>query len=62
MSLYYNGNLEEDLKVIETIPESELLDQLGQKLGYGRCQQILQILWAKDLENRGIPVSGALFR
>lgn len=40
--LYYNGNLDEDLKSIENLPETKFLDKIGQAIGYGRCRQILQ--------------------
>ena len=41
--LYYQGNLDEDLKSIAELPETEVLDEIGQAIGYGRAQQILCI-------------------
>lgn len=65
MSLYYCGNVEDDMKKLYKGCDPviiETLDQLGMSIGYGRCQQILQILWAKQLQDRGLPTNGALFR
>lgn len=65
MSLYYEGNLEEDLKCVYDTTgtvNTETLKRLGKELGYGRCQQILQVLWAKELKDKGLPTNGALFR
>ena len=60
MSTYYNGNVDDDLARIEDWEEPLLLQSLGRKIGFGRCQQILQILWADELRKSGYPTSGAL--
>lgn len=65
MSEYYDErNLERDLKDINKHPvdksASVILDRIGKEIGYGRAQQILQILWAKDLKEQGSPAMGAL--
>ncbi len=65
MSLYYNGNLSLDLKLLrEEYSEKELDDlvNIGKQIGYGEAQRILQILWAKELCEKGYPTTGALFR
>lgn len=65
MSLYYDGNLESDLAELESsvdAPALAQLNSLGEVYGYGRCQQILQILWAAKLKEKGYPTSGALGR
>jgi hypothetical protein len=61
MALYYDGDLDKDLDGIKS--EGDVifeLDKIGKDIGYGRAQQILQILWAKSLREKGYPTSGAL--
>ena len=62
MSLYYDGDLDADLKKLEGIEAAKLLDEVGAAIGYGRAQQILQVLWARKLREKEIPTSGALYR
>lgn len=62
MAMYYNGDIEADMKALESEPLAKKLDEIGKEIGYGRAQQILQVLWAKMLSDRGIPTNGALFR
>jgi hypothetical protein len=62
MSLYYDSDLDKDLKQLEDQPLTETLDQIGKLIGYGRAQQIMQVLWARQLREKGYPTSGALFR
>jgi hypothetical protein len=61
-SMYYRGDLDKDLELLRNEPLAQILDTIGNKIGYGRAQQILQIMWAKHLNDNGIPMSGALFR
>lgn len=66
MSVYYDGDIEKDLDAINSRPAEQSclieLDLIGKHIGYGRAQQILQVLWAANLEKQGLPKSGALFR
>ena len=65
MGLYYDGNLGWDLKMLrEEYSEEELdnISNIGKQIGYGEVQRILQILWAKELDEKGYPTKGALFR
>ena len=60
---YYRGDLNADLASLAASPEAEtaiVLDQIAKKIGYGRAQQILQIMWARSLRDQKIPTSGAL--
>lgn len=60
MATYYNGNLQKDLALIGDNECKDELDIIGKKIGYGRAQQILQVLWAQKLKEDGFPTSGAL--
>ena len=64
MTSYYNGDLEKDLDSLQlNYTEHEItkdLDVIGRTIGYGRTQQIVQILWAKYLRESGYPTIGAL--
>lgn len=65
MSLYYDGDLDKDLKELKeeySNFEIESLTNIGKHIGYGEAQRILQILWAKALKERGYSTEGALFR
>jgi hypothetical protein len=62
MSLYYDGDVDKDIAQIDEKQELAYLDKVGKEIGYGRAQQILQILWARHLRDKGYPTSGALFR
>lgn len=66
MSLYYDGDLDKDLEQLNEFQiEAELskkLDEIGKQIGFGRAQQILQVLWAKRLREQGLNTNGALFR
>jgi len=57
---YYNGNLATDLESIKNEPLRDTLDAIGKTIGYGRAQQILQILWAQMLNEKDYPTRGAL--
>lgn len=58
---YYCGDLDEDLNKLKQCPElRDTLDDLGKKYGYGRCQQILQVMWAKMLRDNRNNTMGAL--
>lgn len=57
---YYRGNLAEDLLAIKDEALAPELDRIGKQIGYGRAQQILQILWARHLEESNYPTIGAL--
>lgn len=60
---YYQGDLDKDLSSLESEPNQAAIDDLntiGKCIGFGRAQQILQILWAKELRNKGLPTIGAL--
>ena len=56
---YYSGNLDADLAMIQNEPFVKELDEIGSQIGYGRSQQILQILWAKKRRDQGLPTVGA---
>lgn len=65
MALYYEGDLDADLAALEASKDGDFakdLDKIGFLIGYGRSQQILQLLWARHLREKGLPPSGALFR
>lgn len=65
MALYYDGDLDEDLDALEASKDWDFakdLDRIGLLIGYGRSQQILQLLWARHLREKGLHPSGALFR
>jgi hypothetical protein len=65
MSLYYQGDLKSDLDELAKTEDASVLlqlDQIGKSIGYGRSQQILQILWAKHLNELGYSTTGALGR
>ena len=62
MSLYYEGDLDKDLENLQGQPHLASLETIGKEIGYGRAQQILQILWAKHLRDIGMRTNGALFR
>jgi len=58
--VYYCGDLEKDIASLAGEALAPTLDAIGQQIGYGRAQQILQILWARRLHMQGIPTIGAL--
>lgn len=64
MATYYSGDLDSDLSQIANnqieSEAAEVLDEIGKQIGYGRAQQILQVLWAKMLCEKGLPTAGAL--
>ncbi len=60
MSNYYHGDLDADLESIRALGSAEYLDRIGQSIAYGRAQQVLQILWARHLRDKGLPTDGAL--
>ena len=60
MTEYYEGDLEKDLLAINDDQFYKPLQSIGESIGYGRAQQILQILWAKSLDEKGISTQGAL--
>jgi hypothetical protein len=62
MAMYYNGDIKADMNALESEPLAKILDAIGKEIGYGRSQQMLQVLWAKSLSDRGLPTNGALFR
>ncbi len=57
---YYAGDLEKDLLSIKDDKFTQTLDEIGKSIGYGRAQQMLQILWAKSLKDSGVNTMGAL--
>lgn len=65
MAMYYDGDTKADLERYRQNLPTDLLDDLdllGKQNGYGYLQQVLQALWARHLESKGLPKSGALFR
>ena len=60
MSKYYQGELQADLASIKDEKFTAELDQIGREIGYGRAQQVLQILWARYLNEQNYPTNGAL--
>ena len=64
MSTYYDGDLEKDLDQLKMNNNenyfSNILNIIGKEIGYGRTQQIVQVLWAKDLRESGYHTTGAL--
>lgn len=65
ISVYYNGDLNKDMEKLYSTESPYMiqqLDSLGKEIGYGRCQQVLQILWAKYLDEKGYPKQGALLK
>lgn len=62
MAYYAGKDIEHDLKcATEGVPPQAvyLLYELGVKVGFGSCQQILQLLWAKELKDTGKPTQCA---
>lgn len=57
---YYRGDLAADLARIDGESFAPELQRIGKLIGYGRAQQILQVLWAKHLAANGYPTIGAL--
>jgi hypothetical protein len=62
MATYYDGDIDKDMEKLESEPNAKALDIIGREIGYGRAQQILQVLWANMLREQGLPTNGALFR
>lgn len=48
---YYSGNLHTDFAALRDAIYVERLDVICSEIGYGRCQQLLQQLWIKKLED-----------
>lgn len=47
-------------KFPESMRYISVLDALRQRLGRGESQAVLQVLWASNLKDQGLPLSGAL--
>lgn len=61
---FYAGDPEAEIQTVLQHPEEEqwvgVLGQIGNGIGFGRAQQILQTLWARKLSQLGYPTVGAL--
>lgn len=58
---YYNGtDPMAELSRFGNDAEAAELDKIGRKIGYGRSQQILQLLWAQNLKEQDLPMMAAL--
>lgn len=40
-------------------PEERLVQEVGEKIGYGRTMQLCERLWGEKLEGSGLPKGGA---
>jgi hypothetical protein len=60
MTTYYNGDLKRDLESIHPNEHADVLKKIGEEVGFGRAQQILQVLWADHLNHQDLGTLGAL--